>query len=86
MAGSYCHCVRSDGSFRGTELIENLGDAYEALEEMYDMIQQLTGGDKQKIHEAWLKGHIQKNPTIYNTDPRNAALYSFESFWKDEEE
>lgn len=43
MAGSYQHCVTDAGELRqpdGTfnDMIENLGDAYEAIEEMYGMI------------------------------------------------
>ena len=42
MAGSYKHCVAEDGQlYRNedfVEMIENLGDAYEAVEEMYGMI------------------------------------------------
>lgn len=38
MAGSYKHCVNDDGSFRGVDLLDHLGDAHEALEEMYGMI------------------------------------------------
>jgi len=33
-------------------MIENLGDAYEAIEEMYWMIQHLTKGDRTAIKEA----------------------------------
>lgn len=42
MAGSYKHCVTDAGKLRKgdsfTDLIENLGDAWEAIEEMYGMI------------------------------------------------
>lgn len=42
MAGSYNHCVKKDGSLRGPQglnsMIENGGDVYEAVEEMYGMI------------------------------------------------
>lgn len=76
MAGSYRHVVADDGSFRGTELLDGLGDAYEALEEFYNMIQYLTGGDKVKIHEAWKKGHVAKRY------PRsNEQLFTYERFW-----
>ena len=65
MAGSYKHIINRDGEFTGTELIDNLGDAYEALEECYDMIQYLSDGDRTQIHDAWLNGHIRKrNPTM----------------------
>lgn len=38
MAGSYNHCVDEQGRFVGVRHLDNLGDAYEALEEMYGMI------------------------------------------------
>lgn len=41
MAGSYRHCRAKDGSFR-FNLIENLGDAEEACEMMYYMIDWLS--------------------------------------------
>lgn len=37
---------------RFTDMIENLGDAYEAIEECYGMVMYLTGGDRAKIEEA----------------------------------
>jgi len=57
MAGSYQHCVHDkSGKLRSPEsmegMIENLGDAYEAIEEMYWMIQHLTKGDRTAIKEA----------------------------------
>ena len=56
MAGSYSHCVDENhvfvgvGDFQG--MIENLGDAYEACEEMVFMINFLANGNKEKIEEA----------------------------------
>ena len=51
MAGSLCHIVNwdeeeseGDGTFQ-MDLIENLGDAYEALEECFDVIAHLSDGD-----------------------------------------
>jgi hypothetical protein len=42
MAGSYNHIVNNKGDLLNNErfvgMIENLGDAYEAVEEMYGMI------------------------------------------------
>lgn len=42
MAGSYNHCVDEDGKLldpeRLAEMLENGGDVYEAIEEMYGMI------------------------------------------------
>ena len=52
MAGSWGHIVADDGRFRGTELIENLGDAYEALEECYGIVMVLSGGDQEQIADA----------------------------------
>lgn len=48
MAGSYGHCCKDDGSF-WFDLIENLGDAYEACEQMHWMINHLTNGDQRLI-------------------------------------
>jgi len=56
MAGSYLHCVTDLGDLLEFEpftgMIENLGDAYEAVEEMHWMIRYLAKGDQQKIMEA----------------------------------
>lgn len=77
MAGSYRHITNDDDSFRGVELIDHLGDAREALEECHAMIAYLTGGDKQKIFEAWLEGYAKKNYPECNW-PR----FTFERFWE----
>lgn len=89
MAGSYRHVVDSDGSFRGTDLIDNVGDAHEALEEMYDMINYLAdqiveldpaGLDRRHlIHEAWRYGHSRPPE---NT--ANESLCGFDRFWSDD--
>ncbi len=55
MAGSYKHCCNEDGSFREddfADMIENLGDAHEACEQMHWMIQYLAGHDSNRIAEA----------------------------------
>lgn len=81
MAGSYRHVVDHNNEFKGTDSIENLGDAYEALEEMYDMIQYLSGGDKQKIFEAFREGHCRKR-----IPPENMTLpwvADSKRYWKD---
>lgn len=65
MAGSYNHIVDEDGKFRGTALIDNLGDAYEALEECYRMIQVLADGDKERI--AWACENYSKGVEIGGT-------------------
>lgn len=38
MAGSYNHCLDDDGNYRGSALLENMGDMAEAVEEMFFMI------------------------------------------------
>lgn len=84
MAGSYRHIINRDGSFIGddlTEMIENLGDAHEALEECYDMIQYLTGGDKHRIAVAWFEGHLR--PRRPNLSPEEANREIAE-YWNDE--
>jgi hypothetical protein len=60
--------------------IENLGDAYEAIEEMWMMIQHLTSGDKVKIHEAWREGYLRSVCPSNLTDPCS----SYKRFWSDE--
>lgn len=42
MAGSWKGIVNQDGKFIGVALLDNLGDAYEALEECYGMIHYLA--------------------------------------------
>ena len=67
MAGSYSHIIDENGDLITNEtygedftgMIENLGDAYEAIEEMYDMIEFLSDGNKEKIYQAHLY-HIEK--------------------------
>src|SRR5579872_5462785 len=59
MAGSFSHIVNDDLSFRGVDLLDDLGDAYEALEECYNMILVLADNDPQRIQEAYL-AHIEK--------------------------
>lgn len=47
MAGSYGHIVQKDGNLRSNravvEMLENGGDVFEAVEEMYGMIWFLAG-------------------------------------------
>ncbi|NJL25038.1 MAG: hypothetical protein HC902_07600 [Calothrix sp. SM1_5_4] len=62
MAGSYSHIVNDKNDFIGTELLDNLGDAYEALEECWYMINFLAGGDKKKVFEAHRKYVALSNP------------------------
>lgn len=56
MAGSYDHCVAKDGQLLRSEdfadMIENLGDAFEAVEEMYGMIWLMADGDQSIVFDA----------------------------------
>ncbi len=79
MAGSYRHIANAKNEFIGTDLIDNLGDAYEALEECYDMIQWLSGGDLSKIHQAWRDGHCK--PQRVTDEPQ---LFTYAQFWDEE--
>lgn len=84
MAGSYRHVTEADGSFRGFDLIENGGDAAEAIDEMWQMIAymgaQLTPDDPRRaIHEAHRFG-VERPPG--NT--ANDDLMSFDRYWSDE--
>lgn len=54
MAGSLNHIVNSDTGEFYPDRIENLGDAYEALEECFSLIIALTSGKKEVIN-AYLK-------------------------------
>lgn len=59
MAGSYQHCINDDGTLRDVQdlaaSLENGGDVYEAVEEMYGMIWHLAGGNAAQV------AHAQKN-------------------------
>jgi hypothetical protein len=55
MAGSYNHVVTDSGQLRTksfSDLIENLGDAQEAIEEMYGMIWVLAEGSAFLVSDA----------------------------------
>jgi hypothetical protein len=43
MAGSLKHVLNDDGTYRGTGLLENMGDMAEAVEEMAFVILHLQG-------------------------------------------
>ena len=51
MAGSFRHCVGKDGGF-AMDLLENMGDAHEACEQMFWMVLFLSGYDDDKIIAA----------------------------------
>ena len=65
MAGSYRHCLGDDGSF-GFDLIENLGDAHEACEEMFLMIFFLSQHGNIPIHEAerWAQSVLREGDSF----------------------
>jgi hypothetical protein len=86
MAGSYRHVTNADGTFRGIDLIDNLGDAHEALEEMHQMIAYLAtelaecdgqNDARHMVHEAWRYGVDRPRE---NT--ANEKLCSFDAFWE----
>jgi hypothetical protein len=56
MAGSYNHTVTNRGLLRNNksfiDMIENLGDAYETIEEFYGMVWFLAQGDADRVEEA----------------------------------
>lgn len=51
MAGSYQHCCNDDGSFT-FDLLDNMGDAHEACDEMHWMIDYLSSGDPRRVAKA----------------------------------
>lgn len=56
MAGSYMHCVTDEGLLRPPSLLagslENGGDVWEAVHELYGMVWYLADGDAEKVAEA----------------------------------
>lgn len=80
MAGSYRHIVNANNEFIGLRLLENGRDVYDALEECYDMIQWLSGGDKQRIFEAWRDGHLYRRASLENAE----RFGKYEIFWHDD--
>ena len=47
--GSLRHIVGEDGHFK-MDTIENMGDAYEALHECFEIIRLMTGGNKEVVN------------------------------------
>ena len=79
MAGSYYHVVNQNNKFIGIDLIENLGDAYEAIEEMYFMINYLAKFDKKKIEEAgaaYLKFCFRPNEEITDIIKESGGFFN----------
>lgn len=84
MAGSYRHVTDADGSFRGIDLIDNLGDAYEALEEMHAMIGWLAlrrypADPRRAIHAAWREGYLRPR---FPANAADESLAGFDRFWE----
>ncbi len=85
MAGSYRHLVDSDNklidepSGRPYPLVSyDLRDCVETIDELFAMVQHLSGGDKAKIHEAWLEGYFKKQ-----CPPENLPMATYERFWRE---
>lgn len=83
MAGSYRHVTDKDNKFTGVSLLENNRDVYQCVEEMYDMIEYLTGGDRQKIFEAHRDGHLKKRLAHFEAEKDR---FTFAEFWFDNSE
>jgi hypothetical protein len=83
MAGSYRHLVDENNQLHPERpgqpypLIGDMRDAVECIDELFAMIQHLTGGDKAKIHEAWLEGYFK-----VNCPAENLPIATFDKFWK----
>lgn len=69
MAGSYDHICDDDGSFR-MDLIENMGDAHEALEECHGII----GRQRGALNEAW--SLLDGDPTLSRRAHRAKVVLS----------
>jgi hypothetical protein len=72
MAGSYKHIVDENGAFRGVELLDHLGDAYEALQECYGMIMFLAFGDLKRVEQA--RQHYEEGLELGAHSARLATL------------
>lgn len=90
MAGSFRHLVGEDGGFT-MDLIENLGDANEALEECYDMILWLAkvvlardsdyNDPNEVIADAWAWGYLaDRRPDLDTGRLKDMAS----DYWDDE--
>lgn len=81
MAGSYQHIVTDKNEFRGVELLDHLGDSYEALEECYYMTFYLSGGDKKKIFEVWLEGYVKEAIPEHYEEVKKQFLERSDAWW-----
>ena len=75
MAGSLNHIINIDGTF-SMDLIENIGDAHEALEECYAIIVELSGSDMARVSAACIKHKFPDPYKIqrYGDDPMPEAM------------
>lgn len=80
MAGSYRHCIVSteDQRFAGVRLLDHLGDAYEALEEMYGMVWLLADGDAERVLDAAhrYKEGLERSPGVL--DPSGPSPWPYD--------
>ena len=68
MAGSWQHCCNDDGSFR-FDLIENMGDAHEACEQMHFMIAHMDrNGSTPEEAEAAFYAHVNDDDSPSTDD------------------
>jgi len=87
MAGSYAHVVDKRGRLLNNRnlvgMIENLGDAYEAIEEMYGMIWFLAGGDEAKVEQAWVhyRDGLAESPGRQSESKMPPSPPPFPSLW-----
>lgn len=79
MAGSYNHVVNDKGNLLDNDemmisaaMIENLGDAYEAIEEMYGMIWYLAGKHSDYATPAYIKVLVENARQNYEQGLRIA--------------
>jgi hypothetical protein len=87
MAGSYSHVVdKRTGKFTGTYLLDHLGDAWEALEEMYGMIWFLASGNAMEVERArqHYRAGIAASPGI--EERARAVPSKFEGVFKTDNE
>lgn len=52
MAGSYDHLLTEEQTYRGPDLLENMGDMAEAVEEMFFIIKSLANNNERAIMAA----------------------------------
>jgi hypothetical protein len=74
MAGSLSHITSGQGEFT-MDLIDNMGDAHEALEECFGVIWWLTQGDPEDVRDAidhYKKGLRMGRP-LYPEETADAA-------------